>query len=146
MFEQKQQLKSDCEKEIEEVVAQLRGKYDAKLQDVEATFVLKKMELDINQKKVTMNKILADAFRSKCMDVKASGAPGVQQGITLLSKLSLFYSLFVSISALTRNLICELGLTCLIGLVQDLLVVLSNFLFIISLTEFSPFVLSYNLY
>ncbi|KAJ9698071.1 hypothetical protein PVL29_007263 [Vitis rotundifolia] len=75
----KQQLKSDCEKEIEEVVAQIRGKYEAKLQDVEATFVLKKMELDINQKKVTMNKILADAFRSKCMDVKASGAPGVQK-------------------------------------------------------------------
>lgn len=91
MFEQKQQLKSDCEKEIEEVVAQIREKYDAKLQDVEAAFVMKKKELDINQKKVTMNKILADAFRTKCMDFnKPSGAPGVQQGIILLSELFLF--------------------------------------------------------
>lgn len=101
-FVQKKQLKLDCEKEIEEVAAQIRGKYNAKLQDVDAAFVLKKKELEINQKKVTMNKILADAFRSKCMDAKASGAPGMQQGIIIFLGLlhPFFYFFYLGVSLL----------------------------------------------
>ncbi|XP_037495734.1 helicase protein MOM1 isoform X1 [Jatropha curcas] len=77
----KLRLKSDCEKEIEEVVAQIRRKYEIKLQEVESEFILKKKELDTNQNKVLMNKILAEAFRSKCMDMKASGRPGVHREV-----------------------------------------------------------------
>ncbi|KAK7850706.1 helicase protein mom1, partial [Quercus suber] len=69
-LEQKLQLKSDCEKEIEELSAQIRLKYDMKIQEVESEFLLKKKELDANRNKVLMNKILAEAFRSKCMDLR----------------------------------------------------------------------------
>lgn len=71
------QLKSDWEKEI----FQINAKYEAKLQEKEAEFLRKKEELDINCWKVYMNKILAEAFRSKCKDVKASAAPGMQSGV-----------------------------------------------------------------
>lgn len=75
--ETKVQLKSDWEKEI----FQINAKYEAKLQEKEAEFLRKKEELDINCWKVYMNKILAEAFRSKCKDVKASAAPGMQSGV-----------------------------------------------------------------
>lgn len=78
---QKVRLKSDCEKEIEEIIAQIRRKYEIKLQEVESEFTLKKNELDTIHHKVLMNKILADAFRSKCMDDRPSSAPGMQQGV-----------------------------------------------------------------
>ena len=79
-FEQKLQLKSECEKEIEEVVAQIRRKYEHKLLETDAEFLLQKKELDVNYNKVLLNKILAEAFRSKCMDNRASGLAGAQQG------------------------------------------------------------------
>ncbi|KAK3041003.1 hypothetical protein RJ639_026715 [Escallonia herrerae] len=72
-------LKSECEKELEAMIAQIRSKYEAQLQNIEAAFVLRKNELEANQNKVLMNKILADAFRSKCLDLRPSGAPGTQQ-------------------------------------------------------------------
>ncbi|KAL6954184.1 hypothetical protein U1Q18_046891 [Sarracenia purpurea var. burkii] len=75
----KLQLKSDCEKEIEEIIAELRQKYGAKLKDAEAAFLLKKKELDTNHHKVHMNKILAEAFRAKCEDRKTSVASRMQQ-------------------------------------------------------------------
>ncbi|KAL9392962.1 hypothetical protein Peur_012247 [Populus x canadensis] len=68
----KLRLKSDCEKEIQEVVAQIRRTYDFKLQDLEHEFLRKKKEMDDNQNKVLMNKILAEAFRTKCKDNRAS--------------------------------------------------------------------------
>ncbi|KAL3848958.1 hypothetical protein ACJIZ3_010840 [Penstemon smallii] len=74
-------LKSDCEKEIQEMVAQIRSKYEVKLQDNEAENKLKKNELEKNQKKVLMNKILAEVFRRKCSDYRSTGLPGMQQGI-----------------------------------------------------------------
>lgn len=82
-FEQNLQLESDCEKEIEEMAAQIRKKYEAKRKDAETALVLKKTELDSNQNKVLMNKILAEAFRSKCLDLRPSGISGMhmQQGI-----------------------------------------------------------------
>ncbi|KAM1277260.1 hypothetical protein ACFX13_030385 [Malus domestica] len=75
----KLRLKGDCDKEIEEAVAEIRRKYEVKSQEIEAEFLLKKEELDSIHHKVLMNKILAEAFRSKCMDLRASGASGLQQ-------------------------------------------------------------------
>ncbi|MCD7472818.1 hypothetical protein HAX54_014187 [Datura stramonium] len=75
----KLRLRSDCEKEIEDMIAKIRKKYDHKLQEAEAAFLLKKKELDVNQNKVLMNKLLADAFRCKCMNLKPSGLPGMRQ-------------------------------------------------------------------
>uniref|UniRef100_A0A5B7AM86 Putative helicase protein MOM1 isoform X1 n=1 Tax=Davidia involucrata TaxID=16924 RepID=A0A5B7AM86_DAVIN len=75
----KLRLRSECDKEIEEITTQIRRKYDAKLQDAEAAFLLKNMELDANHNKVLMNKILAEAFKSKCLDLRPSGSLGAQQ-------------------------------------------------------------------
>ncbi|KAI3461416.1 hypothetical protein Pfo_018079 [Paulownia fortunei] len=75
------QLKSDCEKEIQEIITQIRNRYEVKLQETEAEFRLKRNELDKNQNKVLMNKILAEAFRSKCLDPRPLGLPGLQQGV-----------------------------------------------------------------
>lgn len=85
-FEQKLKLRSDCDREIEQV----RRKYEIKLQEMESEFMLKKQELDANESKVLMNKIVAAAFRSKWMDMKASSG-GMQQGMQLIS-LPLFLS------------------------------------------------------
>lgn len=74
-------LRSDCEKAIEELVAQIRKKYDLNLQETEAAFLRKKNELDTSLNKVLMNKLLADAFRCKCMNLKPSGLPGIRQGM-----------------------------------------------------------------
>lgn len=72
------QLKSDCEKEIEEIIAQIQSKYEAKIKDAEAGFRLKRNEVEKNQNIILMNKKLAEAFRSKCVDFKASRRPGMQ--------------------------------------------------------------------
>ncbi|XP_027085680.1 uncharacterized protein [Coffea arabica] len=76
----KLRFQSECEKEIEEMIAQIRSKYEAKHRDAETAFLLKKTELDTNQKKVLMNKILAEAFRSKCLDLKPSAVLSMPQG------------------------------------------------------------------
>lgn len=77
LLEQKLRLKSDFEKELEE----LRRKYDVKLQELEVEFQQKKKTLDTNLHTVCVNKILADAFRSKCLDLKVSGASVMQHGM-----------------------------------------------------------------
>ncbi|ONI00774.1 hypothetical protein PRUPE_6G104600 [Prunus persica] len=83
----KLRLKTDCDKEIEEALAEIRRKYEIRFQEIEAEFLLKKKELDSIHNKVLMNKILAEAFRSKCMDLRASGASGAQQdGISSFSQ------------------------------------------------------------
>lgn len=66
------------------MIAQMRKKYDHKLQEAEAAFLRKKKELDVNQNKVLMNKLLADAFRCKCMNLKPSGFSGMRQGMQLM--------------------------------------------------------------
>ncbi|CAL0332295.1 unnamed protein product [Lupinus luteus] len=71
----KLQLKSDFEKEY----AELRMKYDIKFQEIEFEFQQTKKNLDTSLNAVLMNKILADAFRSKCMVLKPSGALGIHQ-------------------------------------------------------------------
>lgn len=70
--QKKSQLKSECEKEIEDLVAQIKRKYDKKLDEAEASFLLKRNELETCQNKVVMHKMLAEAFRSKCTDYKAA--------------------------------------------------------------------------
>ncbi|XP_019251916.1 PREDICTED: helicase protein MOM1-like isoform X2 [Nicotiana attenuata] len=72
-------LRAECEKEIEVVAAPIRKKYDLKLQEAEAAYLLKKNELDMNQKIVLMNKALANAFRFKCIDLEITAPPVVQQ-------------------------------------------------------------------
>ncbi|KAL3623984.1 hypothetical protein CASFOL_032800 [Castilleja foliolosa] len=79
--EMESQLQSDCEKEIQNIIAQIRHKYEVKHQENEAEFKLKRNELDKNQKKVHMNKILADVFRAKCSDPRPFGVPAMQQGV-----------------------------------------------------------------
>ncbi|XP_073040428.1 uncharacterized protein [Primulina eburnea] len=59
------QLKSACEKEIREIINQIRTKYDEKLQDVKANFRLKKNELEKSKNLVLMNSKLAETLRSK---------------------------------------------------------------------------------
>ncbi|KAL4610801.1 hypothetical protein ACB092_08G078200 [Castanea dentata] len=86
----KLQLKSDCEKEIEELAAQIRRKYDMKIQEMESEFLLKKKELDANRNKVLMNKILAEAFRSKCMDLRVPGPSGMPRDVNLSFMQQLF--------------------------------------------------------
>lgn len=73
-------LNFECEKEIEEMIAQIRRKYEVKHQDAEVAFLLKKNELDTNHEIVLMNKILAEAFRSKCLDLSPPGPSKMQQG------------------------------------------------------------------
>ncbi|KAK8645589.1 hypothetical protein V6N13_119413 [Hibiscus sabdariffa] len=75
----KLQLKLDCDKEIEEAVAQIRRKYEVKLKEKEAEFLIRTKELDVTYNKVLLNKILAEAFRSKCIDSRASGSAGAVQ-------------------------------------------------------------------
>ncbi|KAK8584571.1 hypothetical protein V6N13_138529 [Hibiscus sabdariffa] len=75
----KLQLKLECDKEIEKVVAQIRRRYDVKIKEKEVEFFLHKEELDVNHSKVLLNKNLAEAFRSICMDNRASGSAGAHQ-------------------------------------------------------------------
>ncbi|KAF8039852.1 hypothetical protein BT93_B2154 [Corymbia citriodora subsp. variegata] len=74
-------LLSDCGKEIEEIVAQIRRKYDLKLKEIGAEYLAKKKELDMNHRKVLMNRMLAEAFKCKYSDIRASGANGIQQDV-----------------------------------------------------------------
>ncbi|KAL6979347.1 hypothetical protein U1Q18_021013 [Sarracenia purpurea var. burkii] len=59
-------LKSDWDKEIEENIAKICGKYDVKLKDAETAFLLEKKELNKNHNLLLMNKKLAEAFHSMC--------------------------------------------------------------------------------
>ncbi|XP_073312185.1 uncharacterized protein [Primulina huaijiensis] len=74
------QLKSKCEMEIQDIITRIRNDYDRKLKNTEAEYMLKKNELGKNQALVLMNKMLAEAFRSKCLDHRPSGLLEVQQG------------------------------------------------------------------
>ncbi|KAK4763294.1 hypothetical protein SAY86_009062 [Trapa natans] len=75
----KSKLKTDCEKEIEVMIAQIREKYDRKIEEAEAEYSSKQNELLANQNKVMKNKILAEAFRTKCVHLLASAAQAARQ-------------------------------------------------------------------
>ncbi|KAG4384645.1 hypothetical protein AAZX31_13G306000 [Glycine max] len=74
--DRKSQLKTDFEKELEE----LRRKYDVKFQGIEVEFKQRKTTLDTNRNVVHMNKFLAAAFRSKCSTLKPSCTSGMLPG------------------------------------------------------------------
>ncbi|XP_031123219.1 helicase protein MOM1-like isoform X3 [Ipomoea triloba] len=77
----KLQQRSDCEKEIKEMIERIRNKYETKIMEGENAFFLRKNELEGNQNKVLMNKILAEAFRSKCLDPRPTVLPQMQQAV-----------------------------------------------------------------
>lgn len=83
-MKQKLQLKSEFEKEL----AELRRKYDVKFQEAEVEFLQTKKTLETNLKTVCVSRILAHAFRSKCLDLKA-GASGMLHGM-IVSQTSKF--------------------------------------------------------
>lgn len=85
LLEQKLQLKCDFEKELEE----LYRKYDIKRKEIEVEFQNIRKNLDTQHNIVLVNKILAEAFRAKSMDLKVSGASRMQQGIFLQIILTL---------------------------------------------------------
>ncbi|RDX93301.1 Helicase protein MOM1, partial [Mucuna pruriens] len=71
----KLQLKYDFEKELEE----LCRKFDIKRKEIDAEFQKIRKNLDTQFDLVLVNKLLAEAFRAKSMDLKVSGASGMQQ-------------------------------------------------------------------
>ncbi|XP_076916701.1 uncharacterized protein LOC143576511 isoform X2 [Bidens hawaiensis] len=74
----KLKLKSDQEKKIEEMTARINAKYEAKNKDADAAFQSKKKEVDGYFSRVVMNKVLAEAFKSKCQDVVPIGPPEIE--------------------------------------------------------------------
>lgn len=77
----KMKLNSDYEKELAEVIGQIKVKYEAKQKNAEAAFQLKKKEVDISLKRVVMNKVLAETFRSKCQDLTPFNPAEIRGGI-----------------------------------------------------------------
>ncbi|XP_019175599.1 PREDICTED: helicase protein MOM1-like isoform X2 [Ipomoea nil] len=75
----KLQQRSDCEKEIKEMIERIRNKFETKILEGENAFFLRKNELEGNQNKVLMNRILAEAFRSKCLDPRPTVLPSQMQ-------------------------------------------------------------------
>ncbi|CAN1837353.1 Helicase protein MOM1 [Linum perenne] len=86
---EKLKLRSDCEKEIEQAAARIREKYEARIKEKETEFGLSKLELDERHNKILMNKILAEAFRSKCVDIRACNVPGALKdtAVSLMQQL-----------------------------------------------------------
>ncbi|GER27366.1 MORPHEUS MOLECULE family protein, partial [Striga asiatica] len=86
-------LQHDCEKEIQEIINQVRNKYNTKLQEAVTELRSKRNELEKNQNKVVMNKLLAAAFRSKYWNPKSTFIPGMRR---LFAMLSIFLSSWLS--------------------------------------------------
>lgn len=55
-----------------------------KHKEIDAEFFIKKKEFDDLHNKLWLNKVLAEAFRSKCMENKSSSRSGMLQGEFLL--------------------------------------------------------------
>ncbi|KAL8057633.1 hypothetical protein ABFX02_04G195900 [Erythranthe guttata] len=76
------QMKSDCQNEIKETIAQILKKYEVKHQNSVSEFRSKKNELEKNHKMVLMNKRLAEAFRTNCLDFSCFDHRGIiHQGV-----------------------------------------------------------------
>ncbi|KAF5805465.1 hypothetical protein HanRHA438_Chr05g0219211 [Helianthus annuus] len=69
--EMKQRLNTECEKEIAEIVAEIRLKYSAKHVEADAAYNSKKMDLETNINRVILNRLLAKAFRCRGQDSRA---------------------------------------------------------------------------
>ncbi|KAI3793762.1 hypothetical protein L1987_36384 [Smallanthus sonchifolius] len=77
----KLKIKSEHEKELAEIIGRINAKYEAKNQDAEAAFQLKKKAVETSFNRVVMNKVLADAYRSKCQELSPIGPSEVQGGL-----------------------------------------------------------------
>uniref|UniRef100_A0A251SJT8 Putative helicase n=2 Tax=Helianthus annuus TaxID=4232 RepID=A0A251SJT8_HELAN len=74
----KLKIKSDHEKELAEMIAQINAKYEARNQDADAAFQSKKKEVETCFNRVVTNKVLAEAFRSKCVDLSSIDPSEIQ--------------------------------------------------------------------
>lgn len=79
-FEQILQLKSECDREIEEI----HKKYDLLRQDAETTFMQVQRDLETFHGKIYLNKLLADALTLKQQIRTSTGSLHKDQGIELL--------------------------------------------------------------
>lgn len=79
-FEQILQLKSECDREIEEI----HKKYDLLRQDAETTLMQVQRDLETFHGKVYLNKLLADALTLKQQFPTSTGSLHRDQGIELL--------------------------------------------------------------
>ncbi|KAL6189184.1 hypothetical protein ACLB2K_040574 [Fragaria x ananassa] len=82
--DKKLQLKSEMEKGIEELKAEICQEYETKFQQIEAEFILKKEDLLAIHKKVLIHMLLACAwdlaFKSNVTDITGSSSSGVHHG------------------------------------------------------------------
>ncbi|XP_047939154.1 uncharacterized protein LOC125186751 [Salvia hispanica] len=72
-------LNSECKKEMQELFDAVKKKYQLKIQDTRAQFVVKNNGLCQRGKKILMNKMLADSFNYSCLNM-SSIWPALQQG------------------------------------------------------------------
>ena len=79
------ELKVEYEKERAEMLTRLNRKYNDKSHKAEQAFHTKKNEIEINFNKVVRNKILADAFRSKCRDLNPFDHSQIQSRSSFLT-------------------------------------------------------------
>ncbi|XP_051113573.1 uncharacterized protein LOC127239453 isoform X2 [Andrographis paniculata] len=77
-------LKVECEKEIQETIAQTRSRHDAKIKAAEEDFRSKMKDRQKNQNKVYANKVLADVIRIHTAREYRS-IPRIKQGTALSS-------------------------------------------------------------
>ncbi|XP_076940716.1 uncharacterized protein LOC143609996 [Bidens hawaiensis] len=95
--DEKQKLNSECEKEIAEVVAQIRLKYEVKQQHTDSDYKLKNKELEKNIKWANTFKTLAEVFRSMCEEDLTPDHPGVQGILVYLNNISDFNGIYLFI-------------------------------------------------
>nr|XP_043631394.1 uncharacterized protein LOC122602853 isoform X2 [Erigeron canadensis] len=89
----KVKLKSEHEKELEEMIARINQKYEARNQDVEAAFHSKRKEIDICFNRVVKSKVLAETFRCKCQDLTPFNPVEIQGGMQQLPRTNIQSSL-----------------------------------------------------
>ncbi|XP_042067797.1 uncharacterized protein LOC121811079 isoform X2 [Salvia splendens] len=72
-------LKSEYQKEMQELYDAVRKKYQLKIQDTQAQFAVKNDGLCQKEKKILMNKTLADSFNYSCLNISSTW-PALLQG------------------------------------------------------------------
>lgn len=83
--------KSILKAELERKMAEVQAEYQRKFNEVEAEHNTRTMEIESDKNLVFMNKLLANAFLSKCTDKKASHASPAPRGKCLNDRASWLY-------------------------------------------------------
>lgn len=83
--------KSILKAELERKMAEVQAEYQRKFNEVEAEHNNRKTEIETKKNLVFMNKLLANAFLSKCTDKKASHASPAPRGKCSNNRASWFY-------------------------------------------------------